>query len=154
MKWLFRLLTLCSLGFALIFPFFIKDKAGNPMATLPSAPSLPSASMNSETDVYKWQDDAGNWHYSDKAPSNHTQVETITVSNHANIIQSLAPEEKKPQAMPTESSKSTQRSAPENSTEDVLSFDRLRNIIDETHAVKDMMEQRNQALNEINGSGG
>lgn len=161
MKWVFRFLTLGSLAIALIFPFFISDKSGNRMMSIPglkseNAPTLMKLEKLPEDEVvrqvYKWKDKDGQWHYSDEPPKDQSTVEQITVSNKTNIIQSLkVPEEPQqadaPRRKPT--TPSQQESLDRLQTESPLTLDRLQNVLKDTQAVKEMMESRNAALQEL-----
>ncbi len=162
MKWVFRLLTLASLGFALLVPFFIKDKAGMAMWSVPGVedsktPTLLQVDKLPEEEVirqvYKWQDAGGNWHYSDAPPPEGTPVQQISVSNKTNIIQSF-----KPPAPPVEEAATQpprtaaqQESLERLQSEGPLTIERLQNILKDTHAVKELMESRNATLDEIGG---
>lgn len=161
MKWVFRILTLCSLGIALSVPFFIKDPSGRGMLNLPGGlqtPTLMEVDRLPEPErtiqVYKWQDKDGQWHYSDAPPTGNEAIQIIEVSNRTNIIQSLPPEDMEdPQKKATAPKDAKARDNPPAITENPLTLDNLRNIMQETQAVKELMEQRNRELEQISGGG-
>lgn len=166
MKWVFRLLTLGSLAIAVMFPFFISDKSGNRMMSIPGiktedAPTLMQLEKLPEDEVirqvYKWKDAQGQWHYSDEPPSDQSAVEQISVSNKTNIIQSLkVPEESEEPEAPKQARAKTasqQESLDRLETESPLTLDRLQNVLKDTQAVKELMESRNAALEELSEGG-
>lgn len=97
MKLIIKLLLILVIG-AVAAPLFIKGPDGKPIMqvsdllpveVLPSsvaqqlgiAPTTSSSqppSPQSSGAIYRWQDDDGQWHYSDKAPA-HTQSENVTL---------------------------------------------------------------------------
>ncbi len=161
MKWIYRLMTFAILAAAITFPFFMDNHEGEPMLSLPSASdfippvlkpeagSLSDAYSGGERTVYKWQDEHGTWHYGDLPPENAQQpVATISVNTQTNIIQSV-PVEQPAEAASASISASSQYTAPTDA--ELLSLDRAMNILNETKAVRDVMESRNSQLNAIVG---
>lgn len=156
MKWIYRFFTIAMLTGALAVPFFINNKDDKPMLSLPTASDLMPGKTetmlpgNNRT-VYKWKDAEGVWHYGDQPPvSGTTKVETMSIATDANIIQSLkppvpeAPAEPAPQAQP-------KTPAMTDPNEDVLSFERLQNVMKDAKGAAQLMEQRNSQLKEIAG---
>ena len=156
MKWIYRFFTIAMLMGALAVPFFINNKDDKPMLSMPTASDLMPGKTetmlpgNNRT-VYKWKDADGVWHYGDQPPaSTTTKVETMSIATDANIIQSLkppapeAPAEPAPQAQP-------KTPAMTDPNEDVLSFERLQNVMKDAKGAAQMMEQRNSQLKEIAG---
>lgn len=155
MKWVYRLFTLGILVVAIGIPFFIDNKQGEPMLSLPKASDIlpgkallnePSSALTGNRTVYKWQDAQGGWHYGDTPPTDAQNVSAITVNSNTNMIQSS------PKTKPEESSSTSTYQAP--SDEDVLSFERAKNILKETKEVAKMLESRNQELGHIVGDEG
>lgn len=159
MKWIYRLFTAIILIAAMTIPFVMKNKQGEPMMSLPSFNDLsPSAiisnapSLPSDRTVYKWKDQNGVWHYGDQPPEG-IQFSTLVVNDQTNIIKST-PIPEKPAPTPATIASSENKAGykvPKNN-EDVLTLDRALNIVDDAHAVRDMMEQRNQQLNTLTGN--
>lgn len=156
MKWVFRLTSVLLLIAAMGLPFFIDNKNGEPMLSLPStegllntesatsaiAPALPST-----TKVFKWKDENGVWHYTDQAPKGNANVETVEVNSRTNIIQGLNIAE------PNEST-NTAADISANMTPpdaDFLSLERAKNIMSDAKLARQAMEQRNQQLQAIVG---
>jgi hypothetical protein len=154
MKWIIRIITFGILGTAIVAPFFIKNKSGQPMMSLPTADDL-TPSLGKELPVgggkrvfYKWQDERGRWSYGDEKPSNIENVELVSVDINANVMQAL-PKETSVESQTSEPSgryPKAQGYAPPASSDDTLTLDRALNIVEDAHAVKKLMESRNQAL--------
>ncbi len=158
MKWILRLLTLMSMIVVLTIPLWMDRFFLNPQSQPASTPEtgllerLPSPARN--TTVYKWQDDSGQWHYSDAPPTDARTHETLEVSSQTNIIQSTpVPEEKNQTAAQDGKPKPEKDQAGDKNQEDLFSLDRIQNILQETREVRDLMESRNRELEEITGSG-
>lgn len=102
MKLIIKLLIILVIG-AVAAPLFIKGPDGKPLMQVsdlipteslpetvlnqlgitPSSPRVqtpPSSATATQSDstIYRWQDDNGQWHFSDKAPA-HTQSESVTL---------------------------------------------------------------------------
>lgn len=159
MKWIYRIFTLVILGGALAIPFFMKNKQGEPMMSLPEIKDLSPSEMisstpgiSSERTVYKWKDANGVWHYGDQPPEG-SQFSTLVVNDQTNIIQSTPIPEKAPPPTKVASNAETKNTyTPPKNNEDTLTLDRALNIVDDAHAVREMMEQRNQQLDSITGN--
>lgn len=159
MKWIYRIFTLAILAAALAIPFFMKNKQGEPMMSLPEIKDLTPSSlvsntpnMSSDRTVYKWKDANGVWHYGDQPPEG-SQFSTLVVNDKTNIVQSTPVPEKTP--MPTTTIPNTDNKkgySPPKNNEDTLTLDRALNIVDDAHAVREMMEQRNQQLDALAGN--
>jgi hypothetical protein len=155
MKWIYRFLTIASLVAALAIPFFINNKDNKPMLELPTAgdlmPGKTEAMLpgNNRT-VYKWKDANGVWHYGDQPPAGNTaNVEKMTIVTDANIIQSIKP----PAPETPAETEPTKAQAPSmtDANEDVLSFERFKNVMNDAKGAAQLMEQRNAHLKEITG---
>ncbi len=159
MKWIYRAFTLIMLGGALSIPFFIKNNQGEPMMSLPELKDLaPSALVDKASNApndrtfYKWKDEKGVWHYGDQQPEN-AQFSTLVVNDNTNIIQSPSlPEEEPPASTEVSSTNPKMGYKPPQKDEDALTLDRALNIVNDAHATRDMMEQRNRQLDAIVGN--
>ncbi len=158
MKWIYRIFTLVLLGGALAVPFFMKNKQGDPMMSLPTLNELSpgniaskAPSISSDRTVFKWKDKQGAWHYGDQPPSNSTQFSTIIVNDQTNIIQPPPVPQDEPESSPTMLSSKDSKAgyAPPKNKDDVLTLERALNIVDDAHAVREMMEQRNNQLDAL-----
>ena len=143
MKLFVKLLVLLLI-LALAGPFFMRGPDGQPLMRLSDVTqrikswmsSGPSAKPGSPVKVHKWQDENGQWHYSDAAPAQNSEV--ITVDPNVNVIQATptrkpaAPEQEKP--------------APEKPAPDDNKLPSIFHPIDETNKVKEELEKRNKDL--------
>lgn len=160
MKWLYRLFTLAILAVAMGLPFFIDNKDGKPMLSIPEVSDLvPGTSSSNESStsmisrertVFKWQDSQGGWHYGDTPPPGALNVSSLTVDSNTNVIQSIPTEKDKAEEAGLAGDSQPKNTLP-SSDEDLLSLDRAMNILNETKDVAAMMEARNDTLNQIVG---
>jgi len=156
MKWIFRLTTVLLLIGALGIPFFIDNKNGEPMLSLPSTDGLLSSNEDTPvaaailphtTKVFKWKDANGVWHYTDQAPSDKINVETVEIDSRTNVIQGLYHTDKNEE--PDSATSIAAKMTPPDS--DFLSMDRAMNVMKDAKLARKAMEQRNQQLQEIVG---
>lgn len=159
MKWITRFITIVMLLGALVVPFFIKNKQGQPMLSLPTVDDL-KPDLGKDIDIlsgervfYKWKDENGVWQFGDERPEGVTNVMPVSVNVNANIMQSLPKEkvESSGLAVPGKVFPPGAEYTPPSSADDTLTLDRALNIVEDAHAVRKMMEARNQA---IDGHGG
>jgi len=155
MKWMFRLTTVSMLIAAIGLPFFINNKQGEPMLSLPTSKDLFASTPESgqtllpatQTKVYKWQDAQGVWHYGDQAPTAQTPVQTVVVDSRTNVIQGLQPAPEDDTSPATQTNKA--RTPQDNS--DLLTLDRAMNLMQDAQLAAQAMEARNKHLNTIVG---
>lgn len=142
MKLLVKLLVLLLIA-AMAGPFFIRGPDGQPLMRLSDVTqkfnswlgSGGRSKPGSPVEVHRWQDEDGQWHYSDEAPGQSSEI--ITVDPNVNVIQST-PVEKSPAAADQPAPDAPQPKASEPPS--------VFNAIDETNQVKEELEQRNQEL--------
>lgn len=93
---LFIKLLLLMVVLALAAPFFMKKPDGSPMLTLSAlglsalgnkvSDSLPAAQSEAvlpkTAEVYRWQDEKGVWHYSDRAQDGAAQKHQMQISQN------------------------------------------------------------------------
>jgi len=83
-----------ALAAAIIAPMFIKGPDGEPIMTIsdwiPEKPdtSAISGSSNTPQEFYRYQDEQGNWQYTDRPPEG-ANVETVEVDISSNVIDSV-----------------------------------------------------------------
>lgn len=160
MKWIYRIFTLVLLGGALAVPFVMKNKQGEPMMSLPAMTDLSSnlvskaPGVSNDRTVFKWKDEQGVWHYGDQPPSDNAQFSTLVVNDQTNIIQSTPVPKNEPTPEPSAATPKGEKTGytPPKNDEDVLTLERALNIVDDAHAVRDMMEQRNSQLDALSGN--
>lgn len=149
MKWIFRLMALALLGVALGLPFFMDNRQGQPMLSLPSLSDLVPARAMVRT-VYKWQDAQGVWHYGDSAPAGGTYT-SLNVNDQTNVVPLLTDEERARLAPPTGAAPGSNlvanalapTPAPE---EGGLTLERALNLVNEAKGVRDQMNARTENL--------
>ncbi len=142
MKLFVKLLVLLLIA-AMAGPFFIKGPDGRPIMSWSDVKqkfgnwsgSGGSTKPGSPVEVHRWQDEDGQWHYSDEAPGQDSEV--ITVDPNVNVIQST----------PVTKTPATKSVQPDPEPEPAVSEPpSVFNAIDETNQVKEELEQRNEAL--------
>lgn len=90
---LFNKLLLLVLVLALASPFILKKPDGTPFLNiqdfLKPAADLKNATLKSEPkSLYRWQDEKGNWQYSDHPPEN-VQAQSIQVEDKINAMKTI-----------------------------------------------------------------
>ncbi len=159
MKWIYRIVTIAIIGVAFGMPFFIDNKQGKPMLSLPDFSDLKPESLvpsrpktTGVSTFYKWQDKHGQWHYSDQPPAPEKPFELITVNANTNIIPAIpsdtvaSPASLSASESPQEPSHDAQQGRHPETTEDVLTLENALNLVEDTHKLKDSLDQRNRAL--------
>ena len=163
MKWFSRFLTLCSLTAVIAIPLYMSKTGSIPFlggssGSGSSGSSILSVGKPAEKlvvrKVYKWQDASGAWQYSDVPPPEGTDVATLTVTNQTNIIQSVPVEKSTPELTGTTSAKDnisekSKKTLEEAEEKELISLDRVENILGEAKAVQELMNSRNQQLDNI-----
>ncbi|PID43687.1 MAG: hypothetical protein CSB48_04655 [Proteobacteria bacterium] len=161
MKRVYRIVTLGILGVALGAPFFIDNKNGEPLLSLPGlsdfkpkslVPPVPGTGSSSR--FYKWQDNQGQWHYSDQPPEPGKKYEVVTVHANTNIIKAIPPDEADTLADSSVSTRSNRGGSVQEpaqgdlsqNTGDILTIENAMNLVEDAHRVKNRMNERNKAL--------
>lgn len=175
MKWIYRLSSVVILVAALSLPFYADYKNGGSMMDFKSVPEkiisaiTPSSASidgkpvdqidelgeenaeNSSIKVgyYRWQDEHGQWHFSDTKPSVNSERMVVDPNDLSTIsamdadLVARASQERNPEAAKQSDAKDMQ------STE--LSLDNLSNVMENAQQAAQMMQERNNALSEIVG---
>ncbi len=153
MKWIYRLFTFAILGLALAFPFFMENKDGKPMLSLPSRDDLlPDASATlPPATIYKWRDANQQWHYGDNPPADARELTPMQIDTNTNIVQSLKLPQAAPEATLAPVKDAPNAYQPPASNEDLLTVENALNLMNDARAVRDQMEARNSQLNQIVG---
>ena len=181
MKWIYRLSSIVILGAALSLPFYADYRSGGSFLELDkvpdkiisaltpseatingqeaneavnsaagSAPSTASQTNNSIT-YYRWQDDQGQWHFSDQAPEGISEkasidpnaLQTISGMDQAVIDSAMGNN--------NEAEQMTEQKAAPDFTSSEPSLNNLTNVMENAQQAAQMMEQRNETLNQIVG---
>lgn len=90
---IFNKLLLLILVLAVASPFFLKKPDGTPMMDinefLKPVTSVKESVLPTESKtLYRWQDEKGNWQYSDHPPQNN-QAESIKVKHNINEMKTI-----------------------------------------------------------------
>ncbi|ARU54204.1 hypothetical protein OLMES_0095 [Oleiphilus messinensis] len=147
-------MTLSILGGALALPFFMDNRQGEPMLSLPKLSDLPNVGLDSGRAAlpdgapsvksgevfYKWRDQNGRMHFSNEKPVDVANYEIVAVDTSANTIQSIPVEEHSD----TEAEK-----AP---AEDVVSVSNAMKVMEDAKAVQQLMDQRAEAMKAMSES--
>ncbi len=152
---------------ACIAPLFIKGPDGEPIMTIddwaidlpepveaffsdlmsgrtPSTSAIPGTPDAEPAKVYRWQDENGQWHFSN-TPPNMDVAEEIEIAD-VNLMDAYVPPEPEPEAAETSE-------APASLPGGVPGADQMQEMMDTVNSYQETMEQRNQALEEITGGG-
>lgn len=148
--------------------FFIEGPNGKPMLSLsdlkpevPNVPKLPESLTGSVVDssegttseVYKWQDADGQWHYSNK-PKDKGNGEVMIVDGDINIIPAVDPAviaklNRKAAAPKQAQTKSFK--VPEGMTS--VSGDKVEAMMDTVNGLQDTVDARKKALDKLTAGG-
>lgn len=105
---IFNKLLLLALVFGLASPFFIKKPDGTPYMNIndflkPVQTAKESILPTESKQLYRWQDDKGNWQYSDTRPEQN-QAEAVRIKHNINAMKTIelpeAYQDKKPDSDP------------------------------------------------------
>lgn len=110
-----------------------------------SAPKLPLPETDkNETKVYKWQDAAGEWHFSNQPPPSGVSSSVETYRSDVNITQAPPPVEEAP-AQPDASADIPQTAAP---LLPITDPERVQQLIEDAKNVQKLVDQRHQQIDE------
>jgi hypothetical protein len=150
MKIMIKLLLLALVG-GLVAPMFIKGPDGRPLMSWQEFFSAPSGGMGSKpssvssdkTTVYKWKDEHGQWHFSDKKDE-HLEQETVKYDPNANIIQSIPVTKDTQNARVTPLAKKL--NAPTTPSLTTVPMAEVPELIDQAKQYQGLIDDRNKAL--------
>ncbi|VAX04199.1 hypothetical protein MNBD_GAMMA19-481 [hydrothermal vent metagenome] len=110
-----------------------------------SAPKLPGMDEN-ETTVYKWQDDSGEWHFSNQPPPAGVDSSVKTYRSDINITQ--APPPPPPIENTTEEPDKKTADIPQTASPllPITDPERVKQLIDDAKNVQGLVGNRQQAL--------
>lgn len=106
-------------------------------------------SGSSITTFYKWKDENGTWHYSDKPSVKNDDVETIDVNLNTNLIKGLRPVQKE-RVTVSENVVSTPKesSIPLPIT---VPLEKVQKIIKDARGVQDLINNREEEIKRASG---
>ncbi len=101
-----------------------------------------------KTRVYRWKDEKGRWQYSDTPPASQ-ESEKLLINPDVNIVQATElPEAPEPEEEKETDAKDSGIGLPLPMT---VSPGEARQLIDDAKGIGELMQQRTEALNAING---
>ena len=117
--------------------------------TLESAAKDPLTAVDNATDknatqVYKWQDAAGEWHFSNKPPPAGIKGSVETYRNDVNITQAIQP----PIEIAPESEKKAATDIPDTASPllPITDPDRVKQLIDDARNVQNLVNDRQKNI--------
>ncbi len=113
------------------------------------SPVSTEGSNDGKITYYRWQDEQGQWHFSDQAPevaSERALIDPNALSTISGMDQSVID-----RTMVNGSEESQSRNSPSKFTETEPSLDNLSNVMENAQQAAQMMQERNKALSQIVG---
>jgi hypothetical protein len=144
---------LCLLvAMAFVVPMLMKKTDGTPFIKSPldwfSTSSTDSnnneSSSNTTQSFYKWQDDDGTWHYSDKPPVGKN-TETVTVNTNINLIQGFRVDKKKEQPVIEKNSQPQVESSPV-ALPMTVPIEKISKILEDANNIQQIMDNRHEQI--------
>lgn len=158
-------LLIALLIIACIAPLFIKGPDGEPIMTIddwavdlpepvdrffsdlfagrtPSTPAVPGTPEAEPPRVYKWQDEDGQWHFSN-TPPNMDVAQEVEISD-VNLMDAYVPPEPEPVPEETQAGQLTMPGG-------LPGPGQMQEMMETMDSFQQTMDQRNQALEEITG---
>lgn len=119
--------------------------------SMPKLPELPKSTQPSKdpVTVYRWQDASGQWHFSNSPPASPEKAvnySSLVVNPDSNVIQSVEPSKVKMDLKKNNSSDEPVQSDNMNP----YSKEAIAKLFEQTETIRNNMQQRNQALQDLN----
>jgi hypothetical protein len=102
------------------------------------------SSSSTSQSFYKWQDDDGTWHYSDKPPAKKN-IETVTVNINTNLIQSLGVVKKNEQPIIEKNLQPKVKNSPI-ALSMTVPIEKISNILKDANNIQKLMDDRNKKI--------
>jgi hypothetical protein len=137
------ILLIAAIAAAILYG--LNPYGGKPSLSLPKMPNVPSLGSDNDkntpsvTTVYKWQDENGEWHFSNQPPPEGVARKVITYRSDANVIQ--APKDSPQPAKPS--------SEPETSASPLLPFTdpgKVKKLIDDAKNIENLLQDRQEQM--------
>jgi hypothetical protein len=137
---------------AFVGPMLIKKPDGTPFikspldwfsTSLAGLHNNESSSSNSQS-FYKWQDDDGTWHYSDKSPAKKN-IETVTVNINTNLIQGLRVVKKNEQPIIEKNLQPKVENSPI-ALSISAPIEKISKILEDANNIQQLMDNRNKQI--------
>jgi hypothetical protein len=152
---LFNKLLLLALVLAVASPFILKKPDGSPIMDIsefikPATDMGKSVISNDEpTSLYRWQDEKGNWQFSDHPPEN-VNAQVMTVDNKINSMKTIdLPEGYQDKPKQTERFDPTASDGPSIPLT-TAPLEKVPEMLDQIKGFQDALDNRQQQLESIN----
>ncbi len=145
------LIKLLLLGVVALGALFLLENRGSGTLSLPDflSGSADQALPAGRVKVYKWQDERGQWHYSNEPTPQAQAGETIYVDTNTNVIQSFVPE--LPEEEPETVAPASPVTAPIVPT--ILPDpEQVNKLIESAMGVEEMLQQRKMQQDKVMGN--
>jgi len=137
---------------ACIAPMVIKGPDGEPLMSIedwiPSTPTIPDELQSDDepTTVYKWQDEDGNWHFSNTPAQAQAGAEKLTIdSSSVNTVQAVK--------VPKSGLQTTGGSTPQiPSALDAMSPDNVQELLKNVNNLQEVVDQRKAEIDKRTGN--
>jgi hypothetical protein len=137
---------------AFVGPMLMKKPDGSPFikspldwfSTSPTGLHNNESSSSTSQSFYKWQDDDGTWHYSDKPPAKKN-IETVTVNINTNLMQGLRVVKKKEQSIIEKKLQSKVENAPI-ALSMTVPIEKISKILEDANNIQQLMDNRNKKI--------
>jgi hypothetical protein len=137
---------------AFVGPMLMKKPDGTPFIKSPldwfsqSSTGFHNNESSSSTtqSFYKWQDDDGMWHYSDKPPAGKN-IETVSVNTNTNLIQGLRVVKKNEQPLIEKKSQLKVENAPM-ALPMTVPIEKISKILEDANNIQQLMDNRNKQI--------
>jgi hypothetical protein len=147
---IFIMCVLVAIAFA--GPMLMKKPDGTPFIKSPldwfSTSSTGShnneSSSSTSQSFYKWQDDDGTWHYSDKPPA-EKNIETVTVNTNTNLIQGLRVVKKNEQPIIEKNLQPKVENSPM-ALPMTVPIEKISQILEDANNIQQLMDNRNKKI--------
>jgi hypothetical protein len=147
---IFIMCVLVAIAFA--GPMLMKKSDGTPFIKSPldwfstSSTGSHNNELSSSTtqSFYKWQDDDGTWHYSDKPPA-EKNIETVTVNTNTNLIQGLRVVKKNEQSVIEKNLQPKVENSPM-ALPMTVPIEKISKILEDANNIQQLMDNRNKKI--------
>ena len=137
MRLFYLLISLTLIG-AVVLPFYIKGPSGTPLMSVDQVVDDHTPDVLKVTDAYRWQDEHGNWQFSDEPPSHVSAQQFEIKPNHTAMGKEWQVE------MPRSSANTTTTDM-----SDVIHNAYGGEAMEKAKAAAKLMEERNQILEDL-----
>lgn len=145
---------------ACILPLFIKGPDGEPIMSLsdwvPEVPDAvsdlagevtPDPVSSDPVTVYKWQDEDGQWHFSNQPPEVPDGAETMELSGDINLMESVEIPEKRQQPTTTASASTPSFTGPM-----TVAPEQVKEMMETVNSLQQSVDDRKKEIDALSGN--